>query len=539
MSRPATIRLFRYLSLLGILIFGAVLLWPAREAPAVAGAAPVPSPSGERKHVLRITAGQNYLPGSVPQGIGQPLQGLTRVVADFEVRFPDTKVEVIAVPQEREFLVTQLSGGSAPDIVAVNVEDVWVDVQKEWYVPLDRYLEAPNPFVVAQGDPAAPGTRQWWDMFRYQAITRGKAAPDGGNYCVSLDMVETGIFYNRTFFVQHGLRPPDTWGEFLTLLRRVQELGKVPLLANVDSLSDWGTDLLFDQLYYDLLPGIDVKLDDPVRAAYLQGYLDSDELSFLHRKGFFTRRDPRYVELWRRLGELRPFLTKDVNALDLTREFVTQQAVMIWNGSWMVYRLHADRQLGFEWGVFYLPPLTPADSVYARGVPMCVIGGVGSQLEVTSSAVSDTDPALPFAERIARSERLQRVVSLLQFICLPENTARIVNEYPAFIPNIVGVPVHPDLQPFVEILKRRYTTTKWVFSFDLRFTDILKRTLHLYLTGDIGLEEFLHWQEANVTTATANFLQRKTIDLTPLERAWVRLAPVRAGYRDLPPEVQP
>ena len=135
MSRPATIRLFRYLSLLGILTLGAVLLWPAREAPAVAGAAPVRSLSVERKHVLRITAGQNYLPGSVPQGIGQPLQGLTRVVADFEARFPDTKVEVIAVPQEREFLVTQLSGGSAPDIVAVNVEDVWVDVQKEWYVP--------------------------------------------------------------------------------------------------------------------------------------------------------------------------------------------------------------------------------------------------------------------------------------------------------------------------------------------------------------------------------------------------------------------
>jgi hypothetical protein len=191
--------------------------------------------------------------------------------------------------------------------------------------------------------------------------------------------------------------------------------------------------------------------------------------------------------------------------------------------------------LGFDWGVFYLPPMLPADSPYASGLPMCVIGGVATQLEVTNSALIDTDPALPFAERIARSGRLRRVVELLQFMCLPENTGRIVNEYPAFIPNIVGVPVHPQLDPFVEILKRRYTTTKWVYTFDLRFTEILKRILHLYLTGSIDLDEFMRWQEDNVTTATENFLQRTQTDLAPLQREWDRMAPNRANWRDVPP----
>jgi hypothetical protein len=31
-----------------------------------------------------------------------------------------------------------------------------------------------NPFVVEKGDPNAPGYKQWWDIFRYQAIGRGK-----------------------------------------------------------------------------------------------------------------------------------------------------------------------------------------------------------------------------------------------------------------------------------------------------------------------------------------------------------------------------
>ncbi len=532
MPRPPAVRLIRRLSLLVILGAAVVLFWPERP-PAAPDAAASVAPA-EHTFVIRLAAPQSYLPGSLPQGVGQPLQGLTRVVADFEARFPDTRVEIIAVPIEREFLVTQLSGGAAPDIVAVNVEDVWVDAQKQWYVPLDGFLEQPNPFVVAKGDPHAPGARQWWDMFVYQAITRGKAAPDGNNYCISLDMVETGIFYNKTLFAAHGLRPPENWTEFLALLQRAKELGQTPLLTNVDSLADWGADLVFDQFYRELLPGIDVKQDDPVRAAYLQGYLDPEELAFLQRQGFFTRRDPRYVEVWRKLGELRPYLTKDINNQDFVREFVTQKAAMIWNGSWFVYRLHADKQLGFDWGVFYPPPMFPADSPYASGLPMCVIGGVGNQLEVTNSALSDTDPALPFAERMARSRRLQRVVALLQFICLPENTDRIVNEFQAFVPNIVGVPTHPQLDPFVEILKRRYTTTKWTYSFDLRFTDILKRTLHLYLTDAITLDEFMRWQEGNVATASGNFVQRMNFDFAPLQQEWDRLAPVRAGFRDLP-----
>jgi len=99
--------------------------------------------------------------------------------------------------------------------------------------------------------------------------------------------------------------------------------------------------------------------------------------------------------------------------------------------------------------------------------------------------------------------------------------------------------VHPQLDPFVEILKRRYTTTKWSFTFDLRFADILKRILHLYLAGAISLDQFMHWQEENVATASENFLQRTQTDLKPLQQEWDRLAPIRAHWRDMPPPPSP
>ncbi|MEZ5278321.1 MAG: extracellular solute-binding protein [Opitutaceae bacterium] len=516
-----------------IIVIGVVLLWPPADEEGKSRSER--AASGAVRYVLKIDPGVSYMPGSRPFGVGQPLLGLAEVIDAFEDRHPDTRIEVIRTPNSRDYLVTQLSSGAAPDIVAVNVEEVWVDVQKNWYVPLDRFLEAPNPYVVEKGDPDLPGAREWWDMFRFQALSRGKAGPDGRNYCLTLSAVETGLFYNKTFFEAHDLQIPATWEEFMALMAEIKGFGKIPLLVPLAALADWGTDLLFDQVYYNILPGIDL-VKDPIREDYMQGYLDGDELAFLFTKGFFTRQDPRYVEVARMLKSLRPYMPQSIANADYRREFQNQQGIMFWASSAMTYPFWADRNLGFEWGVFYLPEVTTKTTSFASGTPMCVIGGAAQQFEVTATAVKDTDETLPFPERIESSERLKRAIGFLQFLSLPENTDRVVNEYPCFIPNIVGVRSLPVLDPFEKILERRYTTTKWVFSFDLRFSDIYQRMLGLFLEDGIDLDGFLRWQEDNIRTAGANLIRRQNVDVNRLEASWEKLAPQRAGTPGLPVE---
>ncbi|HIJ75021.1 MAG TPA: extracellular solute-binding protein [Candidatus Hydrogenedentes bacterium] len=519
---------FRWLSLALIALAGAWLLWPARDGEAASARRDGRDAANraEARHVITLSPGSAYLPGAVPFGVGQPLVGLAAVIRDFEKRFPDTRVEIINVPGVREYIVTQLSSGRAPDIINVNVEDVWTDVQKGWYVPLDAYLEAPNPFIREKGDPTAPGYHQWWDMFKYQAISRGKAAPDGRNYCISFDMVETAIFYNKDIFAKVGVSVPTTWEQWLDDMAKLEAAGYTPLLMSIYAFNDWCVDLIFDQLYYAVLPGIDL-LQDPTREKYLEGYLDWDELCFLYRQGFFTPRDPRYAELWRHMRALRKYCNRNLANIDTDREFVTQQGAMYWTACPLTYRLMADKELGFEWGVFYLPRFTTATSEFASETEMCVIGGAGMQYEVTNSAYNDTgDPAT--------SEKLERVIALLQFMTVPEHYERIVNEYPCFLPNVVGVPVLPSLEPFEAILERRYTTTKWIFTFDLRFSEIQQRMLELYLNDGIALDAFLEWQEANLEAATQNLLARKNVDMARLEREWDRRAPLRADTRGLP-----
>ncbi len=518
----------RRVSLAVIVAVGAWLLWPRAGGEFVTGRPEHRDNGADARFVIKFVPGQQYMPGTTPFGLGEPLKGMAEVVRDFEARFPDTRVELITVPGVREYLVTQLSSGNAPDILMVNVEDVWVDVQKGWYVPLDPYLEAPNPFVREQGDPSLPGYEQWWDMFKYQAISRGKAAPDNRNYCISFDMVETGIFYNKDIFREVGIEPPATWDDWLASMAKLKAAGYIPLLMNRDSFNDWTVDLVFDQLYHDILPGIDL-VQDPVREAYLEGYLDGDELCFLFEQGFFTEKDPRYGELWKHLHDLRQYCNQNLMGTDLAREFVTQKAAMLWMSTQFTYRLTGDRQLAFDWGVFYVPRFTARTSRFASNTDMCVIGGAGTQYEVSNSACSDTgDPAT--------SERLKRVIALLQFLMVPENYVRVVNEYPSMLPNVAGVPVLPAIQPFADILERRYTTTKWVYTFDLKFNDIQARMLELYLNDGIGHEEFMRWQVDNVHAATRNLRLRKPIDMVRLETRWAELAPLRAGREGLPHE---
>ncbi|MCL5270004.1 MAG: ABC transporter substrate-binding protein [bacterium] len=520
MSLRASVKHF---GLLFVLALGGWALWPPKSVSPGAGAAS-PLHSGLRspaRFEIQFSPGMTYIPGTAPYGVGKPVEGLAGVVADFEKRYPDTRVTLVNIPNLREYLVIQLSSGQAPDIVNVNVENVWQDIQKGWFVALDPWLEKPNPFIPA----GQPGSRQWWDQFKYQAITRRKAAPDGKAYCLSYDMVETGIYYNKSIFRKVGLQAPRDWDEFLAVQRRLREAGYIPLLMTRDNFN-WAIDLTFDQLYVDLAPGIDLN-ENAARAGSLGAYLDWDELIALHERGFFTRRDARYLDLWRILHDWRPYMNSDLVTTDKIREFVNQNGAMIWDTNLLTYRLLADKQLGFDWGVFYPPPFTKRTSRFASGRPMCVIGGMANQYEITNTAFSDTgDPAT--------SERLRRVIAFLQFITVPANYERIVCEIPAYMPNIVGVPAPPSLRPFEEILLRRYAIAKWTLTFDLRFTEIRTRMLDLYLSDGIDLNEFMVWMERNLDAACDSILRRKHPDMKELDRQWNLKAPARAGKEGLP-----
>lgn len=516
---------FRHLTLATVVLLGLWALRAPNETAERGGSdAGASRATGRRPIVIRV-APDFYMPGKRVNPGDPPIKAFREIGDEFEKKFPDTRVEFLDVPVgQREWVVTQLAGGQAPEIVNINVEEVWQDVQKGWYLPLDKYLEAPNEFV--------PGNRQWWDLFRYQDISRSKAAPDGKMYCITLDMIETGLFYNKTLFRKLGIEPPKDWAEFEQIQKKIADAGYTPMLVPATSLTDWGIDLVFDQLYRDIRPTLDVR-DDKKRDMFYKGYLDWDEISYLHQKrGFFSKDDPRWVETFRLLKDWRKFMPDDIGTKDMRREFVQGNGAMIWESSLFVQALVKDPHRTFDWGMFYLPPITKETSRFAGGYPQCIIGEAATQFSVTNSAISDTgDPNT--------SKKLKRCVQFLEFATTPKNCDSVVNEMTALMPNVVGVPTQPDLAPFVKNLEEHpYTTAKWSFTFDLRFREILNRMFYLYLVGGMSEAEFLDWMQKDLDTAADTIIRRKNLDLTPLDASWHHLAPLRETMKELPNEAK-
>ena len=477
------------------------------------------------KYVIRFNPGPLYLPGVVPENSTRPIEGFAKVGEAFEKLYPDTRLEFVGVPGDvREWLVTQLSSGQAPDVIQINVEDVWQDIQKNWYLQLDKYLDAPNPFV----EKGQPGSEKWWDMFKYPVPTRGTMAPDDHMYCIVLDMIETGIYYNKTVFKKLGLSEPQTWNEFLDIQKKLKAAGYTPLLVDRQCLADWGIDLTFEQLYGELRDVMDLDYE-PARGEYLHGYLDWDEIIFLHNHGFFTPQDPRWVEMWRILKEWRPYLSKELNpqGVDFMKEFVTQKGAMYWMHSMAVSRLVKDPNLEFEWGIFYLPPITQDYSRFARGKEQCVIGGSAMQYSVTNHAWSDTDDP-------NTSERLKRVIAFLQFLTTPKNCDMVVNEQIALLPNIKGVEPHKELEPFDRILQRHYSMTKWFFTFDMQWDQVLMRMLELYLNDGVDEPTFVKLLEEDIQRTTKRTIERKNLDVSRFEKVWADRAEMRKKFKELP-----
>lgn len=444
-----------------------------------------------RKHVIEFFPGI-YAPGTQPFGVGERLRAIRLLADQYENLHPDVTIEF--VPQiimeggsEGEAMRTKLMGGVAPEILSLNTEAVWPDIEqkKGWWLPLDPYLDQPNPYV--------PGNRAWSDLFKNQALTQAKRAPDGLLYCITFDVVETGIFYNQSLFRKHHLAIPKDWPEFLELQQTFKDAGLIPLATDRVVFMDWAPDLLFDQCYFEILELLDYKKKSDLEEAYYQGYLTPEELCWLTKKGWFAAENPRFQECWRLLKEWRHFWQKDLTHSDPVRLFITQRAPMIWTGSWLVRRLTLDPLVTFEWGVFYPPPIPRSYSPFCCGVEQCVIGGAGMQFHITQRASDDGD--------------LLPSVDFLRYITTPDHASQIATEAGMYISNIQGAQMPENLIPFSEIILRRYCTVKWHYSLGHRFTDHRERLIDSFLNDGMTLEQFMNALDQSLKQTACSFIE--------------------------------
>ena len=168
------------------------------------------SPAGAET-VLTVYA-QQYTPETKTGDNPHRLHEFTRLARAFEALHPGVRVRFLKNPvgEYRTWMRTQLQGGMAPDIIWAHADWTNEDARYGWFKNLDPYLEQPNPYVPPDWRGGGQRPRRWIDLF-YKSATDQRRAPDGHLYALPIDLVETGIYYNRDLFDRAGVKPPRTW----------------------------------------------------------------------------------------------------------------------------------------------------------------------------------------------------------------------------------------------------------------------------------------------------------------------------------------
>jgi len=452
--------------------------------------------------LIRVDLNQ-YTPGTIPGGIGDPVMEARNVADEWEKLHPGRRIKyqlmINTGTTEGEWLKTQLIGGIAPEIVTMNTEVAWQAIDKDWFIPLDEYLERPNPYI--------PGNQRWIDSFSNRALFNSKRAPNGKLYCITLDTVETGWFYNMTLLRRLGITElPETWEEMEAVFRVIQDAKVTPMTSQWNLASDWGQDIVFEMVYHDLLPRLDPIPSPPDIKDYQAYFLDPQEGGFLFTKGFFSSRDPRWREVHRIMKDWRQYWARELKFTDPLRLFLTGRLAVLWDGSWTIRRLAKDPYVDFEWTVGYVPSLTPESCRFASGSPATLIGGAAMQVHITNSA--------------RLNGLLDDCVDFLMFISAPQHIQRIANEALLFMPNVQGAKMDERLQPFAEIFKRKCCAIQWMEAMDPEYKKVWRRWLDYYLNDGFGLDEYLKVLDENFAAWVKYHEGDAAWDFSAMETNW-------------------
>lgn len=396
------------------------------------------------------------------------IEGIDPIVAAYEKLHPEVEIELIfrPIPESRAWLITQLTGGTAPDITWTQPDWAAEDYRKNWLVPLDPYLEQPNPYV--------PGNQRWHDMF-LPAMDVWRAA-DGNLYMLLGDQVQVGIYYNKEMFQEAGITevPPRDWEDLMAAAEKLKAAGFFPFAEAGNDLNQltWVSGWLTNYFYAPQVAEFDKNGDEILQktemaeAVVAGGYRFTDERSRARLEAI-----QRFSTYWQPGA-----VGADIGTAN--RLFLTGRAGMIITGSWDYQTFKQDPQREFDFGVFYFPPLTSRTSpLIPDGVPITnKAAGYGSfQFAVTNTAVNrgTVDVAFDF----------------LKFATAPENLSPMVTEGGFALPAVKDSTANPELADFEASIAYRAAPYQEDDSmFDYQFAQEFLAIMTSYLSGGEDLD---------------------------------------------------
>ena len=174
-------------------------------------------------------------------------QNLTAVldahIANFNVIYPNIHIvheQVGGYDDVRDQISTEITASNQPNIAYCYPDHVALYNMANAVVQLDNLIASTETVTRADGTTETLGlTAEQKDDFIKGYYEEGQQFGDGFMYTMPFSKSTEVLYYNKTFFDEHGLTVPTTWDELETVCRAIREIDPNSIPLGYDSEANW------------------------------------------------------------------------------------------------------------------------------------------------------------------------------------------------------------------------------------------------------------------------------------------------------------
>ncbi|NLW49330.1 MAG: extracellular solute-binding protein [Candidatus Brocadiaceae bacterium] len=388
------------------------------------------APGQGRKTILRFAHWQ------LEPGIRSAIDDL---IADYTALHPDVEVRQILIPEQGYFqwVNTQLIGRTAPDMIEVGSGgavgwSLWPKFYARYFLPLDRYVDEPNPYNAGTPLEGVP-----WRQAFFDEMEGGYSEELQSFFRVPIATSTVRLFYNRDLVRKVWDGPfPETFEDLTELCDRLKAWGEEQGVIMEPIAGSWYN---FRQFFNTYRTALTADYLDRLDRDF-NGTVSRIESAAPLYSGAVRMDEPALQGNFALIQELAEYFAPGFTALGRDEAvflFLQGQSAMITTGTWdfEVMRVQAE----FDLAVAEIPLPSPSHPRYGALVAgptteAGLRGGFPMGVIKDSPNVETTLDFLRFATSLEANEKLNRTMSWLPVA----EGARLAEHLQPFAPLIEG-----------------------------------------------------------------------------------------------------
>ena len=176
--------------------------------------------------------------------MGESLRNvLDYYIGEFNKMYPNITIkheQVGSYNDVRDQIKKELTTDAQPNIAYCYPDHVAMYNQTGKVVTLDNFIASTATVTRADGTTEIMGlTQEQIDDFIDGYYNEGKMFGDGKMYTMPLSKSTEVLYYNKTFFDEHGLKVPTTWDEMEQVCEQIKAIDPECIPLGYDSESNW------------------------------------------------------------------------------------------------------------------------------------------------------------------------------------------------------------------------------------------------------------------------------------------------------------